>query len=52
MKKPQLLFKWLEKGTAAPLYSVYAINEKAALKKLNRYLLLVGRPDIELVKVN
>ena len=52
MKKPQLLFQWLQKGTAKPLYQVYAINEKAALKKLNRYLALVGRSDIELVKVN
>jgi len=47
-----LKFHWLEVGTTIPLYTVFAKNEKQALKKLRKYLAKVGKDNIELVKVN
>jgi len=42
---------WLEVGTKIPLYTVFAKNEKLALKKLTSYLAKIGKSGIELVKV-
>lgn len=47
----QQKFNWLEAGTTIPLYTVYAKTEKQALKKLNSYLVKIGKSGIELVKV-
>jgi hypothetical protein len=47
-----LKFHWLEVGTTIPLYTVFAKNEKQALKKLQKYLAKIGKDSIELVKVN
>lgn len=50
MAKEQKKFHWLEQGTDKPLYTVFAVSEKMALKKLYRFLEKIGKQDIELVK--
>ena len=47
----QIKFNWLEQGTSIPLYTVYAKNEKQALKKLSSYLSKIGKSEIKLVRV-
>ena len=47
----QQKFNWLEAVTTIRLYTVYAKTEKQALKKLNSYLVKIGKSGIELVKV-
>ena len=44
-------FNWIEVGTERPVYSVIAKNEKQAIEKLNRYLEMIGKADIKLIKV-
>lgn len=45
-------FNWIEVGTERPVYSVIAKNEKQAIEKLNRYLEMIGKADIKLIKVD
>ena len=35
-------FQYKEKGTAAPIYTIHAKNEKQAYKKLTQYLQRLG----------
>lgn len=44
-------FSWVELGTEKPIYTVIANNEKQAIKKLNRYLEIIGKSEIKLVRM-
>ncbi|HAV4558737.1 TPA: hypothetical protein JIS15_04085 [Acinetobacter baumannii] len=44
-------YHWVELGTAAPLYTVFAKTEKQAMSKLRKYLTKVGKDKIELARV-
>ncbi|HCV3139951.1 TPA: hypothetical protein OV568_002421 [Acinetobacter baumannii] len=44
-------YHWVELGTTAPLYTVFAKTEKQAMSKLRKYLTKVGKSEIELVRI-
>lgn len=51
MSKEQKQFKFVEEGTRLPVYTVFAVSETMAFKKLYRYLEKVGKKDPEMVQI-
>jgi len=51
MAKEQKKFHFLEHGTTTPVYTVFAVSETMAFKKLYRYLEKVGKKDAEMVQI-
>ena len=51
MAKEQKKFQYIEQGMPVPIYTVFAVSEKMALKKLYRYLEKIGKQGAEIVKI-
>ena len=51
MAKEQKKFQFIEEGTKIPVYTIFAVSEKMAIKKLYRYLENIGKQNSEMVKI-